>query len=486
MFWRKCGKLMVNPDGKLSNCPECPCGYYGLFVMAYYMHASTDRPSDTNIFRCPGDPKLDWLYGDFCSRPLVVFPAHVVDNELKPYQYSYGLGGAQIGFNWDTCIPVSRQAQPDGTVADDQELELTHYMQCDYTSNPPVYAKIDYLVHIYRIGDCYDNYDDFATFFYSGCGVLPDAMTGKFPDIFDTENWDGVWYETTTSNARNCINTNWNTYADKLYRPRCIVNYTNHTFSYNLWPQANIPGNNNKPEDGGTGSENVMRIVDRYCGAPDVDFSIGHTHWCPSCNGGNGRWEFTCCDWWDGSIDALEQVNEWDAAAVDNDDKYCVADSDTGGERIINIPDSKNRMCISGLQSEAYYGDYHEQHYWRQRQYATLKIDRADDTPEGATGVVCWAYIYSQKTNDDFAIEKNKTTYIYNQEKVTFRFGEEYRFPTCDNIKPWTFSNDRSSCVETCVDGADNGGVPRVDPHGWHDNTELFYANFAVISYSYD
>ena len=82
-----------------------------------------------------------------------------------------------IGFDRYTCIPISRQVQPDGTVADDQELELNYYMQCDYTSNPPVYAKIDYLVHVYRIGDCYDNYDDFATFFYSGCGVLPDAVT---------------------------------------------------------------------------------------------------------------------------------------------------------------------------------------------------------------------------------------------------------------------------------------------------------------------
>ena len=483
MFWRKCGKLMVNPDGKLSNCPECPCGYYGLFVLEYYAHAYVDGYPDHSNPRCPGDPKQEWWYQDFCFKRLVVFPAHVVDNELKPYQYAYNVGGMPIGFDRYTCIPISRQAQPDGTVADDQELELNYYMTCDYTSNPPVYAKIDYLVHIYRIGDCYDNYDDFATFFYSGCGVLPDAMTGKFPDIFGTTNWDGVWYETTTSSARSCINTNWNTYADKLYRPRCIVNHTNHTFSYNLWPRTNIPGNDSKPEDGGTGSENVMRIVDRYCGASDVDFSIGHTHWCPSCNWGNGNWQFTCCDWWDGSIDALEQVNEWDASAVDNDDKYCVADSDTGGERIINIPG--NDMCIRGLQSEAYYGNYNEGQYWRQRQYATLKIDRADDTPEGATGVVCWAYIYSQKTNDDFAIEKDKITYVYNQEKVTFKFGEEYRFPTCDNIKPWTFANDRSVCVEDCVDDGANGDDPSIDPHGWHNNTELFYVNFAVISYSY-
>lgn len=485
MFWRKCGKLMVNPDGKLSNCPECPCGYYGLFVMVYYMHSLKNRPSGTEIYRCPGDPKLDWLYSDFCSMDMVVFPAHVVDNELKPYQYAINVGGMPIGFDKDVCIPVSRQAQPDGTVADDQELELEYYMTCDYTSNPPVYAKIDYLVHIYRIGDCFDNYDDFAIFFYSGCGVLPDAVTGKLPDIFDTENWDGVWYETATRNATSCINTNWNTYADKLYRPRCIATYTNYTFSYGLFPRTNIPGNDSKPEDGGTGSEYVMRITVNDCGVSDVDFSIGHTHWCESCNSGGGRWEFTCCDWWDGSIDALEQVNEWDAAAVDDDTNYCVVNSaDTGGERIINIPG--DNMCMDGLMAEAYYGTLNDGHYWRGRQYATLKIDKAADTPDNATGIVCCALIYSQKTNDKFAIEQDKITYIYNHEQVTFKFGEEYRFPTCDNIKPWTFANDRSDCAEDCVDDVDNGDDPIVDPHGWHNNTENFYTNVAFIRYSYD
>lgn len=480
MFWRKCGKLMINPDGKLSNCPECPCGYYGLFVFEHYTHAYIAEYPDHAGPRCPDDPEQEWWYQDFCYKTLGAFPAHVVNNEIWPY----GLVLQLPYIDGSICIPVSRQAQPDGTVAGDQELEFTYsYMECESTDGETEYAKITYLVHIYRIGDCYDNYDDFATFFYSGCGVLPDAMTGKFPDIFETVNWNGAWYETMTGDAISCIQSYWNDYADKLYLPRCVVNYTKHTFAYNLWPRANIPGNNSKPEDGGTGSENVMRISSRDCGDPDVDFSIGHTHWCPSCNGGNGRWEFTCCDWWDGSIDALEQVNEWDSAAADDDDKYCVV---AGEESIINIPTSEKRMCIEGLQSEAYYGDYYGQHYWRQRQYATLKIDRADDTPEDATGVVCWAYIYSQKTNDDFAVEKNKTTYIYNQEQVTFKFGEEYRFPTCDNIKPWTFANDRSDCAEDCVDGATNGDDPIVDPHGWHDNTELFYANFAVIRYSYD
>lgn len=476
MFWRKCGKLMVNPDGKLSNCPECPCGYYGLFVLEYYTHAYVDGYPDHAGPRCPGDPKQEWWYQDFCSKQLDVSPAHVVNNEIRPYVLSWIIPFV----NELTCIPVSRMAQPDGTVAD-TELDLDYYTTCDNGS----YAKFACKVRIYRIGDCFDNYDDFAIFFYSGCGGLPDAVTGKFPDIFQT-SWMGDYsYDAPTSAARNCINSNWNTYADKLYRPRCIVNYTNYTFSYGLFPRTNIPGNNSKPEDGGTGSENVMRITDTYCGDSDVDFSIGHTHWCPSCNWGNGRWEFTCCDWWDGSIDALEQVNEWDAAAVDDDTKYCVANSsDTGGEHIINIPG--NDMCIRGLQSEAYYGNANDGHYWRQRQYATLKIDKAADTPDNATGIVCMAHMYSQKTNAKFAIEKDKITYVYNQEQVTFKFGEEYRFPTCDNIKPWTFANDRSDCADECVDGATNGDNPSVDPHGWHNNTEIFYANVAFIRYSYD
>ena len=159
--------------------PECPVRLLRLFVMVYYSHSLKGRPDGTNNYRCPGDPKLDWQYPDFCTRPIVVFPAHVVDNELKPFQYASG--GMPIGFDRYTCIPISRQVQPDGTVADDQELELNYYMQCDYTSNPPVYAKIDYLVHVYRIGDCYDNYDDFATFFYSGCGVFTGCSDRKIP-----------------------------------------------------------------------------------------------------------------------------------------------------------------------------------------------------------------------------------------------------------------------------------------------------------------
>lgn len=494
MFWRKCGKLMVNPDGKLSNCPECPCGYYGLFVLEYYMHSLDNRPSGTEIYRCPGDPKLDWLYSDFCFKRIVVFPAHVVDNELKPYQYAYNVGGMPIGFDRYTCIPISRQAQPDGTVADDQELELEYYMTCDYTSNPPVYAKIDYLVHIYRIGDCFDNYDDFAIFFYSGCGVLPDAMTGKFPDIFGTVNWDGVWYETATRDAANCINTSWNTYADKLYRPRCVVHLTNHSFSYNFYPTHKLKEHTGAPADGGTPGVYGMHIVNRYCeNGPDgaqyvVDYEIGTEHWCPSCNSPWGAWYFSCCDWWDGSVPALDSVNSWDAAAVDDDTKYCVDFSDTGGDNITTIPGTSRPMCAT-CTTEAYYGSYimsYNNFRWRQRQYCVLSIEKTNDTPENATGIVCCILAYSQKTNDEYCIEKDKIEYVYNQDIVTFKFDTEYRFPTCDNIKPWIFLNERSDCVDVCVDNGANGDDPNVGPHGWHETTEFFYTRLAVIRYSFE
>ena len=493
MFWRKCGKLMINPDGNLSNCPECPCGYYGLFVLVYYLHDISDRPGVTDIYRCPGDPKLDWLYKDFCSQQMAVFPAHVVDNELKPYQYLY-YGPNIMGFDKYTCIPVSRQAQPDGTVAGDQELEGQYYMLCDYTSNPPVYGKIDYLVHVYRIGDCYDNYDDFAAFFYFQCGVLPDA-SGKFPDIFTTVNFDGVWYEVTSSDAMRCAMNNWYLYAQKLYRPNCVVHLINHTFSYNLYPQYEITKGGGNPDDGGFGSTYGMRIINRYCGDdPEnpggeytIDYEIGTEHWCPGCNSPWGGWTFTCCNWWDGSIPALEDVNEWDAEAVDDDTKYCVTQSDTGGDNITNIPNNNGQLCVSGT-TEAYYGAYtmSPNFRWRQRQYCVLLIEKTNNTPEGATGVVCCVKAYFQKTNDEYCIEKNTTENIYDNDFVTFKFDTEYRFDTCDNMKPWVFLNERSDCAETCVDNAANGDNPDVGPHGWHNNTEFFYTYFAVVRYSYD
>lgn len=485
MFWRKCGKLMVNPDGKLSNCPECPCGYYGLFVLEYYTHAYVDGYPDHAGPRCPGDPKQEWWYQDFCTKQLDVFPAHVVNNEIRPY----GLTWIIPFVDESICIPVSRMAQPDGTVAD-TELDLDYYTTCDDGSP----AKLACKVRIYRIGDCFDNYDDFAIFFYSGCGVLPDAVTGKFPDIFQTSQMGDYSYEAPTSAASNCINTNWNTYADKLYRPRCVVHLTNHSFSYNFYPTHTLKEHTGSPADGGTPGVYGMRIVNRYCeNEPDgsqyvVDYEIGTEHWCPSCNSPWGAWYFSCCDWWDGSIPALDSVNSWDAAAVDDDTKYCVADSDTGGDNITTIPGTSNPMCAA-CTTEAYYGSYvmsYDNFRWRQRQYCVLSIEKTNDTPENATGVVCCIVAYSQKTNDEYCIEKDKIEYVYNQDIVTFKFDTEYRFPTCDNIKPWIFLNERSDCVDVCVDNGANGDDPNVGPHGWHETTEFFYTRLAVIRYSFE
>ena len=527
MFWRKCGKLMINPDGKLSNCPECPCGYYGLFVLEYYTHAYVDGYPDHAGPRCPGDPEQEWWYQDFCDKSLIVFPAHVVDNELKPYQYAYNAGGMPIGFDRYTCIPVSRQAQPDGTVADDQELEGQYYMPCDYTSNPPVYGKIAYLVHVYRIGDCFDNYDDFAIFFYSGCGVLPDAMTGKFPDIFGTETWDGVWYETVTSNARNCINTNWNTYADKLYRPKIIMHYDMYTFSFNFYPDYQVepdgvpsgccdvfgdgPGDDDRctiapagcqlalgtVTEGNIYDESKDRVYQvsgsyyhaivvtaRYGDLPDLQFFTGCMGCNPSVNLGAGGWTFDCDVRWPGMEAALPAMNEWESEALEDMDNYgIVPTSDTGGEHTFTIPLSGYNMCFGDdsnsyhcTRCEAYYGSSGGQR-WRQRQYAKMHIEKSDDTPEGATGVVCCLKAWTYKSNDDFSIVKDQTDYLYENEMVTIKFGEEFTLPLCDNMKSAEIGNTYDP--DNCLD-------PDVIPRGWHNNTEDFHFFGAVIRYSYD
>ena len=87
---------------------------------------------------------------------------------------------------------------------------------------------------------------------------------------------------------------------------------------------------------------------------------------------------------------------------------------------------------------------------------------------------------YSHKTDDEDAIEKNVDTYMYENETVTFKFGEEKELPRCDNMRTYYIKNEQD-CSEDC----EEGGRPDLYPQGWHSTTEKFYVSLAVIRYVY-
>lgn len=486
MFWRKCGKLLLKDGNTLSDCPECPCGYYGLFVIDYRNKSYKE-----------GD-NVDWEINDYCYKNLNVFAYNVINNSIDVSQYMYAYD--------NICVPISRTPDSSGKVGSLETSIISPY-DCaeyndDYTECLKHYIN-KYQIDIYRIGACYDDYNEFASWFYGGCGVSPDA-DGKYPAIFEQSYGQTVM----TSNASNCIYNHWQSVADEKYRPQIKLTFDTYQWGYNMWPFSQkcetreicysyCDGSDCaeygddgciRCEDGGTLKKDCHDecdhtlydaiMVNATVEGQEYWYSIGgYAYWKDDCYMGQGCWMYEapdCCEYWSGSRRALQKVNEYDEQGTSNLDGYSLENTDA-----IDFPRQYGNLCW-GKEYEAYHGCYGDKCYqfWRSVRYGKMTIDRGANTPAGVMGVECLVTAYTYKTNDEDSIVKDQYDYIWENEKVIFMFGEEMQFPLVNNCKQYYISSEQE-----CNDDCEYGFTPDYAPEGWHNQTEVFRIDLAVLRY---
>ena len=487
MFWTKCDKIMLNSSGSLERCDDCPCGYWGIFVIVVYSKSYKKGEQDSRLTR-----------DNYCYKNLTTTVFQVTDNTVDLASY-IDYRGEKL------CVKLSRTADPaTGIVASvDKDIKDPASSDCDEWNDDytvclkPAEWRIHYEIKVYRIGDAYDDYTKFARYFYSGCGVSPDA-SGQYPAILELNY--GRW--TMTGSAQNCIYNYWQQEADRRYKPSCIINYDIYTWSFNLWYPSvecveeeycyNYCNGDCKAYDDEMNCTDcdgeLVRSCETYCDHPIhdsilVNFTNEEQEYYYTIGGRayfeDNVWKYEspdCCEFWSGTRSAVGQVNSYEERRT-RPEHYNLDDS---ASVAANIPGSWGNMCWSG-EHEAYHGNHPTySQFWKKFQFAKLKFERGENTPPGASGVQVMITAYSHKTDDEDAIEKNVDTYMYENETVTFKFGEEKELPRCDNMRTYYIKNEQD-CSEDC----EEGGRPDLYPQGWHSTTEKFYVSLAVIRYVY-
>ena len=181
MFWEKCGKILTK-NGKIVDCRDCPCGYWALFVFK-----SRSYNQDT------GEP-----YNE-CSWSYTVQPMEVINSKINYDNY-----GPR------RCIEVNRQPDGEGKVGYVKSCEDCWDECCEWNEDWSEclrtcrYCYDCSEIYVYRLSPCFDSMQEFAEWFYSGCGVQPDSQ-GNYPAL--TEVWYGTSY--TSSAAYECIDNYW-------------------------------------------------------------------------------------------------------------------------------------------------------------------------------------------------------------------------------------------------------------------------------------
>ena len=482
MYWMKCGKI-IKRNSELVKADECPCGYWGLFVLTYYSKGHKKEDS------------AEFTVDDFCSRSLQTFAYNVTYNTINLSGFIYAPS--------KLCVPISRAADAAGKVGE-LDIDIEDPSSCaEYNEDSTECIKkyyIRYKIKIYRIGTFYDDYSKFCQFFWEPCGIAPDKEN-HYPDPID--------------NGSSCIDAHWHPEAEKLYRPTCTIKYDVMEWGFNMWyPMEQCvtalycytycKGNcrNHDYDNCADNSDcctdcegETVEVCDLYC---DHAISIailinktndklesyypigGEASWKEDCGNGSGCWQFKypdCETFWSGTENALTDINDYEKKRGKREN-YTVKNTDISKES--SIPGSWNNMCVS-YNHEAYHGSHLLfRQYWKLFQCADLKVERGADTPSAATGIKIYASAYSYKTEEEYAVIKNRTDWFWHNEEITLKFGEVIQLPICDNMTEYFINNQK-----VCPEDEQAGNRPDIYPQGWHNTTESFNISFAVIEYVY-
>ena len=435
MFWMKCGKV-IRRNSELIKADECPCGYWGIFVLEYYSkrHAEGENVSFT--------------VDDLCNKNLSTFAYNVTYNTIEITNFIYA--------SQKICIPISRITDAAGKVGE-QDIDMEDPHSCaEYNEDHSVCLKkyfIKYKIKIYRIGTFYEDYAEFCQFFWSPCGVTPDE-DNNYPDPI--------------TNGYSCINDHWQPEAEKLYRPSCIVHYDVKEFAFNMWHPAY-----EHPEDDYSRILSVgIEITNNHDDSGGYYVIGGHE---------SEPYVFVapdCCTYWNNAEAALMQVNTYEDR---REDKVNYTGTNEDLSKTVNIPGNGKNMCFDAWH-EAYHGSHliYNQ-YWKVFQFAELRIERGTNTPTNAIGVKAVVHAYSYKTNEEYAIVKDATEMLYEDEEVIFPFDAKTELPVCNNMRNYELHREEENCSADCTDG----NPPDFYPQGWHNTTEQFTIKLAIIGYIY-
>lgn len=167
MFWEKCGKIIADTAGKLIDCDNCPCPYWGLFV---FVTRSYDRKTDkVNYCYQSADIKLlpvtnnclHYSYYDMYQRSIKVNRTPDSKNQVGMVKNCVGcyLDCVEWDQNWQNCI-----------------REQEYCQDCSQ-------------IRVYRISPCFDTKKEAFEYFYFPCGIQPDS-NGNYPE----SQWSDEYY----------------------------------------------------------------------------------------------------------------------------------------------------------------------------------------------------------------------------------------------------------------------------------------------------
>lgn len=464
MFWRKCGKLIsTSPNGgSLINCDECPCPYYGIFVISEYVRMFDPKKSSATL-------RVD----DYCIKRLIPIVTGILNNELTI--------NLDVERSHRVCIPISRSAAMSGQVGSYKETFTSKHYCAEYNSTACVrFYNISVDIRVYRIGKCFDDYDAFAEYFYGPCGVEPDE-NGEYPAIFSGDPVNGNW----TSAAGGCLYSYWMDQAEYLYKPRMTIEAIVYTLDQKVHPYTVKYDEEGEPEYHAmlletNGNATWYKIGGKW----------GEDEW--------GNYTYispNCCERWSGSSDALLDLNEKINEDKGSKDRF---EESTRQYHNITIPHSDYGQCAY-ITLFAYRDglDVHGYQYYRRR-YGKIKFIKPDGARSDATGVRCIVSMYYQKLNQgEYCTVTNGATpdpqYMYGSStadaEVTFKFGDTIETNILDNQPDFKIVNDQE-CDDDCKGenspdynwcscegrGDDNGNCP---------HTEEFIVRIAAVDYTF-
>lgn len=170
MFWIKCGKIVTDKSGKLINCDECPCPYWGIFV--FLNRSYNKNTGQTNYCYQSAEVKLlpveqgCLAYSNMYQRKIKV--SRKPDANGKVGYVKNCVGCYEDCVEWDADWNCIRTQQ-----------------YCDDCSQ----------ITVYRISPCFQTKKQALEYFYADTEVIPDT-NGNYPDEQSNQYYntlENVW-----------------------------------------------------------------------------------------------------------------------------------------------------------------------------------------------------------------------------------------------------------------------------------------------------
>ncbi|OQA81999.1 MAG: hypothetical protein BWY31_03497 [Lentisphaerae bacterium ADurb.Bin242] len=446
MFWEKCGRILTL-NGTVTNCRDCPCGYWGLFAFVIRSYSK-----DTGVV-------------DFCGPYVMVDVKNVVDSKLRFSGYMY-----------ERCIEVNRLPDSEGRHGYVKSCEgcWENCEEWDETGENCLrtgeYCDDCSEIEVYRIGSCFDTMNELAAFFYEPCGVEPDE-TGVYPSL--TETYYG--YTTLSETARLCVESHWQAYAERFI-PRIDMTYT--LWQAGIFAFMNSQKNNEIPHEytwcdgecaayGDSGClecDGTMHTETYYDYEYVCEADFVTTTWNPTSS--DPYFEICrytqsdpdacdCANYWAGASTALGQVNAAMDSYLSDYTKWGSSDTTLTGQ------------CLSF----SYNSEWQPGECWaswavptifrKWARKAKVMIERHSTTPAEALGVVADVYATLYLGTDAGCSQEvlklsDGTQTIYSGE-TRLLFGQELDLPVADNMTPIGFHN--------AMDCEGSGNLPEYTPY---------------------